>query len=682
MMRGNGSLAVAALIFLAACSGKSRPFGEGVPDTEASPGPDGAVPGATSVTPESGIADDAASGEIPLGKEGLPAVGEVQSGDAVSGQGNASCAGDAGSCASPDDPGSACVITGPRDCTSDADNDCDGQPDNVLDDVCVCVPESVEPCGEHPGLDGRGQCRAGSRTCILGEGYLTSDWGACDGSVGPGDQDSCSIVGDDTDCDGTNNGGCPCVEGEPRPCGPDNENGICRSGTQTCINGAFGACVGAVFAAPRNCASTQDNDCDGRADNTIDNVCTCLIGSVQACGTHPGRDGNGQCRAGSQSCEGRSNSATSTFGTCSGSVGPALQDTCADGNDGNCNGIPNEGCACINGQTRSCGPDVEVGLCRRGTQTCSNGFFAACQGAVFPAPRNCASTQDNDCDGRPDNCGAGQVCNAQGVCVEAARLAGVPAQVPGISFGTLLVPSSTTATWQVTNTGGSATGVLSSAETPNSSDFSVNTLNCPALGPGESCSVIVTFSPQSSGAKSTTLSLQASNGGSVVRLNVSGTGQQRVLVGESNTLPETQNYSPNFLTARRVTVAATAQLSNFGVITRQGGSQARIGLYRNTGEFPTERPAERVAQTGATLLQTGRQEIPIAPVQLAAGDYWIVTQFDASTPIATDNDSFVTAPYVAEQVSFNAGLPANFLTAGTVLADALPRANFFLVLLQ
>jgi hypothetical protein len=268
------------------------------------------------------------------------------------------------------------------------------------------------------------------------------------------------------------------------------------------------------------------------------------------------------------------------------------------------------------------------------------------------------------------------------VCVAPARLTGVPPQTPGVAFGTLLVSSSATATWQITNAGGSATGALIAAETPNSADFSINTLNCPALAPEQSCSVVVTFSPQSSGAKSTTLSLQDANNGSVVRLNVSGTGQQRVLAGESNTLPDTQDYSASFLTARRVTVAAAAQLSSFGVVTRAGGNQARIGLYRNSGVSPTERPAERVAQTPATLLQNGRQEIPITPVQLAAGDYWIVTLFDAITPIAVESDSFVTAPYVVEQVSFGAGLPANFLTAGTVLADALPRANFYLVLLQ
>jgi hypothetical protein len=437
MMRGNGVWAVLVLVALAACSGKHRPFSDGVlgsGGTGDSISLEGDTPEGTQAPPEPDDITEDGFGVAQPTQEGLTGVGGVQPVDAVSDQATASCDGDAGSCDGPAS-GSVCVSTGLRDCSSDLDNDCDGQPDNVADDVCLCALGSVEPCDEHPGLDGRGQCRPGSRTCIAGEGNLTSNWSACEGSVGPGQQDSCAAEGDDTDCDGTDNGGCPCIEGETRPCGPETENGICQRGNQTCVNGAFGQCQGAVFPSTRNCGSQQDNDCDGRPDNTIDNVCTCAIGSMRACGAHPG-DGNGQCRAGSQSCEGRANNSTSIFGACTGSVGPAPQDSCAQGNDSNCNGVPNEGCACINGNARGCGPDTDVGNCQRGSQTCVNGTFGQCQGAVFPGARSCGSQQDNDCDGRPDNtidnvceCIPGQGngpcsgdannsrCNSQGQCV-------------------------------------------------------------------------------------------------------------------------------------------------------------------------------------------------------------------------------------------------------------------------
>ena len=358
---------------------------------------------------EQPLAGDAGQGPAGGGQgpgEGPPDIGGIDSPDNLANPGmvNGAAALDAGGAgSSATGSASACTPTGPRDCASDLDNDCDGQPDNTLDDVCVCAPASSEPCDAHPGLDGRGQCRAGSRTCVLGTENATSNWGPCEGSVGPGQQDSCAVEGDDTDCDGINNGGCPCIEGETRPCGPSTDDGICQRGTQTCVDGAFGQCVGAVFPAARDCGSQADNDCDGVPDNTVDTVCTCAIGAVQACGTHPGRDGNGQCQAGSQTCDGRANDTTSTFGACVGSVGPALSDTCAPDDDSNCNGLLNEGCACINGQTRPCGPDTELGSCQRGVQTCGNGAFGQCVGAVFPAPRDCESPADDDCDGRPDN---------------------------------------------------------------------------------------------------------------------------------------------------------------------------------------------------------------------------------------------------------------------------------------
>ncbi len=131
-----------------------------------------------------------------------------------------------------------------------------------------------------------------------------------------------------------------------------------------------GSCVGNVEPTTRDCSSSKDNDCDGKADNTIDGVCQCSSGAMQACGAHPGKDGVGPCKAGSQSCNVATNKASSSWGACSGSVGPAAADTCALGNDNNCNGTANEGCTCTNGATKTC----ECG----GPVTCANGSWPAC----------------------------------------------------------------------------------------------------------------------------------------------------------------------------------------------------------------------------------------------------------------------------------------------------------------
>ncbi len=82
---------------------------------------------------------------------------------------------------------------------------------------------------------------------------------------------------------------------------------------------------------------------------------------------------------------------------------------------------------CTAGATRQCSEGANgqavvwplgrpVGICSYGSQTCSVtggvGTWGACAGAVGAAARDCQSTQDNDCNGAPDNAKDG-VCQCQ-----------------------------------------------------------------------------------------------------------------------------------------------------------------------------------------------------------------------------------------------------------------------------
>src|SRR5690606_37573589 len=100
-----------------------------------------------------------------------------------------------------------------RDCTSSADNDCDGSPDNTVDATCECVVGAVALCQQHPGQDGIGRCRAGQQVCVAGPGNTSSAYTACQGSVPPLPADSCTVRGDDSNCNGAANDGCACVAG-------------------------------------------------------------------------------------------------------------------------------------------------------------------------------------------------------------------------------------------------------------------------------------------------------------------------------------------------------------------------------------------------------------------------------------------------------------------------------------
>lgn len=259
----------------------------------------------------------------------------------------------------------------------------------------ACVDGATRLCKDDPDLKALGNCGGGVELCGAGH------WGAC--SVVPASKDSCALIGDDATCNGQPNEGCPCVDGNQQPCGPAGNIGICKRGTQTCAGGAWGACMGAIYAAARDCTSAADNDCDGLPDNTLDAVCVCAATTARPCGQHAGQDGKGRCTAGTQTCVVATDRKTSAWGTCTGSIGPAAADACTPGNDDNCNGNPNEGCTCVEGSTQGCGPAAAVGICKKGSQTCTGAVWGACVGAVLPAARDCTSTLDNDCDGHPDN---------------------------------------------------------------------------------------------------------------------------------------------------------------------------------------------------------------------------------------------------------------------------------------
>ena len=100
--------------------------------------------------------------------------------------------------------------------------------------------------------------------------------------------------------------------------------------------------------------------------------------------------------------------------------GCTTRETCGNGLDDDCNGIPDDRCACIPGTVQDCflsPPGRQgVGACGGGTQRCRGagefGNWGVCEGAISPSPEVCDGA-DNDCNGCVDD---GLCCNAEITC--------------------------------------------------------------------------------------------------------------------------------------------------------------------------------------------------------------------------------------------------------------------------
>lgn len=197
-------VAVGLALSVVGCSGKERPFADDFPANGVSPGAE-LIP----------AAPDAGAAFAPSAASDC----ESEAGCATAAVG-VSCRVGARACSAANGP-LACV-DGRFEVTEACAGSC------LVDATCPCVPGLVEPCETHPGRDGVGVCRAGSRTCIGGSGNTSSTWGTCQDSIAPRARDCRSSA--DNDCDGAPDDRldattCVCSPGSTRPCGAPAGNG-------------------------------------------------------------------------------------------------------------------------------------------------------------------------------------------------------------------------------------------------------------------------------------------------------------------------------------------------------------------------------------------------------------------------------------------------------------------------
>jgi hypothetical protein len=260
------------------------------------------------------------------------------------------------------------------------DDDCDGDVDNLTE---TCFPDGQTGCAKN--ADGswacKGSCSTGTRACRDGQ------LGDCMNAALPGTE-ACTpegMVASNEDCDDHTDEDCDCQPGETRSCygGRAGTMGVgkCKAGTQTCVDGAFGACEGEVRESAETCGNPNvDDDCNGMMDDVPSLGRSCAVMGAQ-----------GPCASGTQRC-------ASGELTCASSTMP-MPEVC-NGMDDDCNGRADEGFN-LRRDTQNCG------MCGN---RCTTGD-ACCSGDCVNT-----TTSANHCGACGMRCPNGQRCNA-GMCV-------------------------------------------------------------------------------------------------------------------------------------------------------------------------------------------------------------------------------------------------------------------------
>lgn len=216
-----------------------------------------------------------------------------------------------------------------------------------------CTGNQTKPCFSGEDINRNvGECKDGTKKCVDGMWSKT-----CDNEVLPATE----ICGDqlDSDCDGSKDNTCPCTGNDTQDCygGPMGTAGVgvCKVGTQTCMNAAWGPCMGAVTPQDETCANVGvDDNCDGNMNDVaqVGDPCNTMLPGVCQSGTY-------QCKA--------------TELKCIQNVQPG-DETC-DGLDHNCNGVPND----VMGQ---CNIQLPGNVTCSGVLKC-NGNTVACGSSIY-----------------------------------------------------------------------------------------------------------------------------------------------------------------------------------------------------------------------------------------------------------------------------------------------------------
>jgi hypothetical protein len=322
------------------------------------------------------------------------------------------------------DDNNATVHPGATEVCNGIDDNCDGQVDEGVQTTFYQDQDG----------DSYGNAAVSQHACSAPTGYVANNMDCNDTSaaIHPGVAEVCN--GQDDDCDGAVDESATSVMTPlTQSCytGPSGTAGmgLCHTGTQTCLDGTFGTCAGEVIPTTEVC-NGQDDDCNGQVDD----------GVLTTFSLDQDHDGFGNAAATQQTCTAPSGYVANSTdcNDANAAIYPGAPEAC-DGQDNDCNGIPDNGFDV--GNACSAG----VGACQRpGNEVCAaDGLSTVCDAVPgTPTQELCGDGIDQDCNGVVDNgfdvgtsCSVGigacqqagtKVCASGGLSTECDATPGTP----------------------------------------------------------------------------------------------------------------------------------------------------------------------------------------------------------------------------------------------------------------
>jgi hypothetical protein len=187
------------------------------------------------------------------------------------------------------------------------------------------------------------------------------------------------------------------------------------------------------------------------------------------------------------------------------------------------------------------------------------------------------------------------------------------------------------------------------------------------MGAGSACQSCVESTTTSSSSSTSTTSTTSTSSSSTTSTTVA----LGSTYGNMVEYPTASTHAPDYLLGDPVMVMASSMLTHLCVIGKTAGPNVVLGLYSSNamGE-----PNQLVASTPATAMGVGAMEVPVAPVMLPAGQYWMFGIYDADASIGID-ESDPMAPVRYLEMPFSATLPQPFGPAANYTGQ---RFNYYI----